>query len=291
MDDGADPSPVPTREAWWKSHFSAASVLIVAALTAMLYFLGSRRLEAIAEQFGMAGTPRTMGLQEVMMAGMAAVEGVVLLGLSIVWLGIGILIFGLMKLLDHTQERGRQVAAEGDALQAEVEALAAMDESEMSDAQVLALEVRGARLSEQVRGLERLTKASRFSVRAIYGFAWVLAGGSMVLFMNAGALSGRLEARMVMDEVRGTCSGCFRYVTGDRTVIARPIFQADEFIAGYSKDGTVIIPLDPKLRVTRYEAPKADSKKAGPREETRKPVGALKPASAPASSPAGSPSA
>ncbi|MBN8803770.1 MAG: hypothetical protein J0H81_01425 [Sphingopyxis terrae] len=264
---------------WWHTHSSAAAVLLVAALSSALYFLGSQRLATLADEFGFAAPPRSMGLQEVMMLGAGVAQGVAIAVFVLAWIVLYVGLGLLIRIMEYVVRRGEALEVVGAAVSEEFSRLRDVPASDLDPAEIDALEAKADSAKSEINSYRRLGRVAKFLTRSAYGMGIVgmsIGGG---LFLAAGSIAGRLEARIIRNDVRGECISCFRYVTPTGTVVARPIFQADNFIVAYSKRGTVVIPMDGNLVVKRTHAPQPvigwpNLKKAGPEEEERKPTNA-----------------
>lgn len=270
---------------WWIEHSPSATVIVISAVTAVLYFFGNRQLTSLAEEFGLAGPPRALGLQEVMMAGVDVLRNGALLtiiGVVFVW---WLFTKGVDYGLETVRKSSDELSADLPKLRARTDALAA-DIKTATRADVDAVEKTVRDYERRSRDIDRQLARVKFGSFLAFLVAGVFCGIGLSLVVVAGDRAGQKLAAAIRKDVNGPCARCFRYSTDANEIVAAPVFQADGFIVAYSKTGIRFISTE-SLRVRRFDA---SSKKAGHLKETHKPTGALRPPPAPASPPAGSPS-
>ncbi|MGV7122278.1 hypothetical protein ACVENA_16185 [Sphingopyxis sp. 550A] len=248
---------------WWKEHPSSATVLLIAGATSALYFFGSKRLDKLAAEFGLAGPPRSMGLQEVMVAGVDVFQLPVLL----ILFAAAVLLVLVLKLVIWVHEyasKGQDALIEGVNAQQE-KAAALRQRDEITDDELAELERDLSALVSRVSRNSKLRKASRYALKFGKVFRVVLASVTLSLVMASGVMTGKLDAWLIRTAVAGECEGCSIYVTSRESIVAYPIFQADDKIIAFRKGGTIIIPMTPDLIIKKFTP---QPKKAGSRGGT-----------------------
>lgn len=180
----ADPAPEApasdeATEPWWKQHPSSATVLLIAGATSALYFFGSKRLDKLATEFGLAGPPRSMGLQEVMVAGVDVFQLPVLL----ILFAAAVLLVLVLKLVIWVHEyasKGQDALIEGVNAQQE-KAAALKKRDEITDDELADLEHGLTELISRVSRNSKLRKASRYAMKFGKIFRVVLASVTLGL--------------------------------------------------------------------------------------------------------------